>query len=684
MSMRAFIGFSALFLSAITFSTPPVAAETRRDVATTQNSDYFGFDLRTVQDVTLDQCKADCVDDLSCRAFTYNPKVRWCFLKSDFNQMNSFPGAIAGRIVQTDGEDDIGAPPSLDFITDSMREQAREMRSGLSIASDFAGQGVESLASLGRIETASGRIQQALDAYTAALSIAPDDRHLWIEMAQSASRSSGNTYLAGRGALAAYNGYQLSRTVSSRAEALAVLADALDKAQNFRAGIQAYKASLELKADAAVRTAYLNLKARQGFRIVNHTIDSDSVTPRACVEFSEPLVKFGADYQTFVTLDGAAPKAVEAKDRQICVEGLTHGQRYRLTLRAGLPSSVDENLEAPVNLDIYVQDRSPSVRFTGDSFVLPSTARRGIPLVTVNSASADLTLYRVGDRSIASLLTNSQFLTQLDGYNSGRIEDEIGQKVWQGKIDIANDLNKDVVTSFPVDEALPERKPGVYVLTAVSSDKPGNDWDSRATQWFVVSDIGLTTYAGTDGLHVFARALSSAKPMANVELQLLAKNNEILGTATTDADGRATFTAGLMRGAGRHDGQGRRQRLCLPRHDPRRLRPLRPRRHRTPGTGRNRRLRLDGTRHLSCRRDRACRGTCPRHRGGRARRPAADLRLHAARWRRGPPHRQPGRWPRRTYRRPRAAGKQHARHLDDADLRRPQGLGNRQQAVPRR
>ena len=164
MSMRAFIGFSALFLSAITFSTPLAAAETRRDVATTQNSDYFGFDLRTVQDVTLDQCKADCVEDLSCRAFTYNPKVRWCFLKSDFNQMNSFPGAIAGRIVQTDGEDDIGAPPSLDFITDSMREQAREMRSGLSIASDFAGQGVESLASLGRIETASGRIQQALDA----------------------------------------------------------------------------------------------------------------------------------------------------------------------------------------------------------------------------------------------------------------------------------------------------------------------------------------------------------------------------------------------------------------------------------------------------------------------------------------------------------------------------------------
>ncbi|MGO7859916.1 hypothetical protein ACC693_39300, partial [Rhizobium ruizarguesonis] len=37
------------------------------------------------------------------------------------------------------------------------------------------------------------------------------------------------------------------------------------------------------------------------------------------------------------------------------------------------------------------------VRFTGDSFVLPSTARRGIPIVSVNITSANLKLYRIGD-----------------------------------------------------------------------------------------------------------------------------------------------------------------------------------------------------------------------------------------------------------------------------------------------
>ena len=60
----------------------------------------------------------------------------------------------------------------------------------------------------------------------------------------------------------------------------------------------------------------------------------------------------------------------------------------------------------------------------------------------------------------------------------------------------------------------------------------------------------------------------------------------------------------------------------------------RPRRAR-----RARRLRLDRARHLPRRRDRACRGACPRRRGQGGREPAAHLHLHAPRRRRGPPHR---------------------------------------------
>jgi len=550
MSMRAFIRYSAIILAVLSFSPAVRAAETGRHVLTTENGDYFGFDLRTEQNVTLDQCKTVCIGDSSCRAFTYNPKVKWCFLKSDYNKLNTFTGAIAGKIVEAaSSEPDIGAPPALPFFTEQQLADARTAKINLALEPDQEGQGLNGLIAAAHRELAAGRIAPALKAFQGALSIIPEDGALWIEAARAANRVYGNTDFAVQASLAAINGYQLTRTAQSRADALAVLAKALESSENFRAALSAYKASLAIVEAKTVRAAYDTLKTRKGFRVTEHTVDSDSAIPRVCVQFSEPLVKAGVDYTPFVTLDGAPPKALEAKGSEICVESLNHGQRYKLAFRQGLPSSIsDEPLEAQVNLDVYIPDRAAMVRFTGDSFVLPGTARRGIPLVSVNTTSANLKLYRIGDRNIASLLTTSQFLTQLDGYSAQRIQDENGEMVWQGSIDISTDLNKEVVTSFPVDEALPQRKPGVYVLTAVSGTAATNEWDSQATQWFVISDIGLSTYSGTDGLSVFARSLATAKQIAGVELTLLAKNNEILGTATTDADGRATFDAGLLRG----------------------------------------------------------------------------------------------------------------------------------------
>lgn len=547
MSMRAVL--NSLFFVVATLAIQPASAqEASRKVVTTQNGDYFGFDLRTEQNVSLPQCETICINDTSCKAFTYNPKVQWCFLKSDFNQLNAFPGAVAGKVVEvaSESEPDLGAPQKLSFVDDSLYKEARLLKASLSPAGD--GQSMDNWLSLARQQSAAGDFVGAVGSYKLALALGLDDGVAWAEFSQAASKIQNNDQMSAQAVSAALNAYSLSRTVSARTSILDTLAVAFEKTQNYRAALNSYKASLALSDVAQTRAAYADLKTRQGFRVINNTVDTDSVSPRACVQFSEPLVKNGVDYSSFVTLDGAAPKAIEAKGSEICVEGLTHGQRYKIALRAGLPSSVEEPLEKQVDLDIYVRDRSGSVRFTGENFVLPGTARRGIPLVSVNIDHADLKLYRVGDRSIATLLTNSQFLTQMDGYGAERLENEIGELVWQGGIDIQNELNKDVVTSFPVDEALPERKPGIYVLTAVPPGTPGENWDSRATQWFLVSDTGITTYAGTDGLNVFARALSTAKPLKGVALQLLAKNNEILGTATTDDEGRAVFSAGLMRG----------------------------------------------------------------------------------------------------------------------------------------
>ena len=54
------------FLSALIFLVSvwsQALAADGRTVVTTQNGDYFGFDLRAEQNVSLDQCKTTCLGD---------------------------------------------------------------------------------------------------------------------------------------------------------------------------------------------------------------------------------------------------------------------------------------------------------------------------------------------------------------------------------------------------------------------------------------------------------------------------------------------------------------------------------------------------------------------------------------------------------------------------------------------
>ena len=538
-------------LFVLILSVPATAQEGSRRIEITENADYFGFDLRTVQNIDLEECKAECLGDRQCRAFTYNVKAGWCFLKSDYNTINPFAGAVAGRVV-AGGEPDLGAAPDLAFVPASLLDEARAYRERTLARYSGSGTGVTTLARLAEASIAAGDMEGAVRNFAIAVAAAPERSDLWAELSRAALAYTPQDQnllrsLRSVSVSSAINAYRTSRTVSTRADALAVLAEALEAVQNWRPALSAYRESLDLREVPALRAAYTQLRATRGFRVVDNTVDADSETPRVCVQFSEDLVRT-QDYSGFVSVNGGNDVAIDTDSRQICINGLEHGQRYQLVLRQGLPSSVGEVLEAPVELSLYVRDRAPAARFTGSGFVLPAKSRLGIPLVTINAPSADLKLFRVGDRALSQIISRSEFLRQLDTYSVDSILQDVGAAIWEGAIDVASEPNREVITSVPVDTLLPERQPGVYVLTAKPLGDKSENWEPQATQWFVISDIGMSTYAGDDGLSVFLRSLDTAKPLGSVELTLLARNNEVLGEAVTDADGRASFQPGLVRG----------------------------------------------------------------------------------------------------------------------------------------
>ncbi|WP_426433853.1 alpha-2-macroglobulin family protein [Bradyrhizobium genosp. P] len=382
----------------------------------------------------------------------------------------------------------------------------------------------------------------------------PEDGANWLRLAKTifqirSASSSEQTFLMERASTAAYIAYQRAGNQGEEADALAVLGRALSERKLWRPALDALRLSLDLREVADVRGQYEKMRDEHGFRLLDYSVDSDSASPRACFQFSEDLAK-RVDFAPFLALAGTDKPALSAEDKQLCVDGLKHGERYNINLRAGLPSSVKESLPKSAEFNIYVRDRKPFVRFTGRAYVLPRIGQRGIPVVSVNTPAVTIDVFRIGDRNLINTVIDSDFQSSLSRYQLSDLGDQRGVKVWSGELATATTLNQDVVTAFPVDQALGDLAPGVYVMTAAAKG-PGSDDDaSLATQWFIVSDMGLSAFSGNDGIHVFVNSLASTEPVANAEVKLVARNNEILATRKSDAAGHVLFESGLARGEG--------------------------------------------------------------------------------------------------------------------------------------
>src|SRR6266508_3470281 len=394
----------------------------------------------------------------------------------------------------------------------------------------------------------------AADIYVQIVTVAPDDAKAWRRLADiwllipATDEDDGSTRFE-RARTAAYVAYQRSATPEEESASLITLANAFGKREEWRSALNALKLALTLHETPELKTTYDALREKYGFRVSNFSVDSDAASPRACFQFSETLPK-RTDFSPFVAVAGEDKPALSVDDQQICVEGLKHGETYGITLRAGLPSTVDETLLKDAAFDIYVRDRSPSVRLAGKAYVLPKTGQQGIPLITVNTDSVKVTIYRIGDRSLLDNVLGYDFERNLYSYSLDDIADQKGEKVWTGELKVEKELNQEITTAFPVTEALPTMAPGVYLLAAQPANVAGDDYGERTTQWFIVSDLGLTAFSGTDGIHAFVNSLASTAPLGDVEIRLLARNNEVLAVKKTDAGGAVTFEPGLARGEG--------------------------------------------------------------------------------------------------------------------------------------
>lgn len=286
------------------------------------------------------------------------------------------------------------------------------------------------------------------------------------------------------------------------------------------------------------------------FGVAGVEVVAERDVAQACFAFTDRLERARVvNFRDYVEISPPVDVLAVARDRNLCVDGLQHGQKYRITLRDGLPGVDGKRLPAADSREVEVPNRKPSLAFRGAGYILPRVGGDGLPLRSINLDRAKLQILRIADRTLVEKIYFGRIAQQMTDFDVGEILDRSGQEVWRGDMGIANAPNKAVTTAFPIDAVLGKLEPGVYVAVAgVDEIKPGG-WEQKATQWFVVSDLGLNTILGGDSLVVFARSVDTAAPATGVELRLVARNGAELAKVQTGEDGLGRFDLAALRAA---------------------------------------------------------------------------------------------------------------------------------------
>ncbi|WP_025886269.1 alpha-2-macroglobulin family protein [Asaia prunellae] len=313
-------------------------------------------------------------------------------------------------------------------------------------------------------------------------------------------------------------------------------------------------------------------------RFLRTLLNTGGKTPELCLRFADALdSQAGPHYADHVQITPGLRPDIRISDHDLCLGGLSWSTRYRITISNGIHDANGRILAQPVTVSMATGDRKPTLSLAGDGFILPRRSVAGLDVQTINMDSVRLSVWRLSPNAVQNMTGQEVYPrvdtteTSLETYEFNRLRDTRLSQVWSGTLETKGARNGSVVTAFPIAKLVEGQKPGLYLVTAenartprsesriaTSEDKPTDSSDGYdsdygsaiAAHWVNVSDTALTTMRGADGLHVFARAFSTALPLKGVTIRLVSQGGDDLGRAVSDNEGQVVFPVALTRGKG--------------------------------------------------------------------------------------------------------------------------------------
>ncbi|CAN5300086.1 MG2 domain-containing protein [soil metagenome] len=338
----------------------------------------------------------------------------------------------------------------------------------------------------------------------------------------------------------------------------------------------------------------IEIPALGDFKVMSVKVEQ-SGNQHAVIQFSDPLTE-KQNLAGLITISDVQSLDFEIKDNEIHVfPPVRQTGSKTISIYPGIRNILNYRMEKGISFDVVFEQVAPAVRFIGKGNILPSTDGLILPFESVNLKAVDIQVIKVFEKNVLQFLQVNSF----DGNQEmRRVAKSLIKKMVSLETSGASDLSKwnrftlDLSQYINVEPGAiyqvrigfkrayavyncPEGEADETQTTEENWDEPEEDesaWDSYEEYYYndnydweqrdnpcnasyytsnrtisrnvIASDLGIIAKRGGDGsVMVFINDLKSTRPMSGVEVGLYDFQQQLMGTAITDSDGKVTINS---------------------------------------------------------------------------------------------------------------------------------------------
>ncbi len=283
--------------------------------------------------------------------------------------------------------------------------------------------------------------------------------------------------------------------------------------------------------------------------ITNMTTDHDGmdgyVTFNTSQEVSEKSVREHVQFEPALKNYDVQ---IDRESFTISSEEFSMDEKYTVAISAGLKGNIGGELKEDYTNEFMFGELEPGIEFADDqSTYMSGKGFRNLAVNITNVKKVTVRITKIYENNILQALDEGyydsygDYYDEYDYYYDDYYYDsyELGDIVYEETIETKTLDRQGLIRLLHLDfdDKVKEYK-GLYNVSVFSEE----DYWVKDRCFISITDVGLIAKEGKDKIYVFANSIKTAEPLGGVKLTFIAKNNQELGTATTNSEGVAEFT----------------------------------------------------------------------------------------------------------------------------------------------